>query len=171
MNFLELSMQRCSARSYEQKFVEEAKVQQLLNAAWVAPTAANRQPQKVLVLNNSQALEKVSKSANCHGAPLVMVVLADKEIAWVRPFDKKSMVDVDATIVADHIIMQAEDLGLSSCWITFFNPNILKEEFAIPDNLEPVTIISLGYSNIEKDSERHIRTRKPLASMIFYNQF
>jgi len=170
-DFLSLSKQRISVRKYEQKPVEEEKIKQLLTVAWLAPTAANLQPQKILVLNNAQSLVKVNKSANCHGAPLVMIVLADKTSAWVRPYDKKSMVDIDATIVADHIVMQAEDLGLSSCWITYFDPNILKQEFSIPSNLEAVAIISLGYSNVIKNTERHIRTRKPIDSMIFYNNF
>ncbi len=115
MDFLNLSKQRCSVRKYQQSEVEESKIEQLLNVAWVAPTAANCQPQRILVLNNDQSLAKVNKSANCHSAPLVMIVLVDKTSAWVRPFDRKSMTDIDATIVADHIIMQAEDLGLSSC--------------------------------------------------------
>ncbi len=171
MDFSNLAKQRCSVRGYEQKKVEESKIEDLLNAGRLAPTAANKQPQKILVLDKCESLAKVNKSANCHGAPLVMIVLADKETAWVRPFDKKSMVDIDGSIVADHIVMQAEDLGLSSCWITFFDPCILKEAFAIPDNLEPVAIITLGYSSVMKDAERHIRTRNPLESMVFYNQF
>jgi len=171
MDFLSLSKQRCSARTYEPRQIEEAKIEQLLHAAWVAPTAANRQPQKVLILNTDTSLSKVGKATKYHNSPLVMIVLADKTSSYVRPNDGKSMVDIDATIVADHIIMQAEDLGLSSCWITHFDPPILKEEFNIPDNLEPVVVISLGYSNIVKNSERHITTRKPIDQMVFYNQF
>ena len=171
MKFSDLAKQRCSVRTYEAKPVEEVVIQHLLKSARVAPTAANLQPQKILVLNTAQSLSKVNKSASCHGAPLVMVVLADKNTAWVRPFDRKSMVDIDATIVADHIVMQAEDLGLSSCWITYFDPKILRKEFSIPNELEAVAIISLGYSDTAKNPERHSGMRNSIDTMVFYNHF
>lgn len=171
MNFSNLSKQRCSIRTYEQKPVEESIIKQLLNAAWVAPTAANRQPQKILVLNNGESLSKVNKSANCHDAPLVMIVLASKNTSWVRPFDGKSMMDIDGTIVADHIVMQAEDLGLSSCWITYFDPEILRKEFVIPTELDAVAVISLGYSDSVKNPARHNDMRNSIDTMVFYNHF
>ncbi len=172
MDFLTLAKQRCSVRKYKTTKVEEEKLQKILEAAHVAPTAANMQPQKLLIIKSESALSKLSKGVGFHDAPLAIIVCADHNSAWVRPFDKKHMVDIDGTIVADHIVMEAEDLGLSTCWLTYFDPKVICAEFNIPSNLEPVAIISIGYADGDKDSsERHAKTRNPLDSMVVYDSF
>lgn len=81
-------------------------------------------------------------------------------------------VSVDATIVADHIVLEAENLGLSSCWLTYFDPEIIRNEFNIPSNLEPIAIIALGYADTEKASpDRHSKDRKALESLVCYETF
>ena len=112
------------------------------------------------------------KGVNYHGAPLAIIVCGDHSDVFVRPFDKKDMVSVDATIVADHIVLEAEDLGLSSCWLTYFDPEIIRNEFNIPSNLEPIAIIALGYADTEKASpDRHSKDRKALESLVCYETF
>jgi ubiquinone/menaquinone biosynthesis C-methylase UbiE/nitroreductase len=171
-NFLELAKSRYSVRKYQNRAVETEKLTALLEAGRVAPTAANLQPCIFLVLNDKQAIEKLALACNPHGAPLAIVVCADKNIAWVRPFDKASMIEVDSTIAADHIMMCAQDLGLSSCWITYFNPVIVRKAFNIPDNLVPVNILAIGYGNDKsQSSDRHTQTRKPLNSIVKYTTF
>ena len=172
MEFLELAKQRCSVRTYQNRSVEQDKVDKILQAGRVAPTAANLQPNMFLVLNDEQSLNKLAKGSNPHGAPLAIIVCADMNIAWVRPFDKASMVEIDAAIATDHMMLQAEDLGLGSCWLTCFNPIVIKEEFNIPDNIVPVNILVIGYADGETASpERHSSTRKPLDSMVLYKSF
>ena len=81
-------------------------------------------------------------------------------------------VSVDATIVADHIVLEAENLGPSSCWLTYFDPEIIRNEFNIPSNLEPIAIIALGYADTEKASpDRHSKDRKALESLVCYETF
>ena len=102
----------------------------------------------------------------------VLLVCGDHSDVFVRPFDKKDMVSVDATIVADHIVLEAENLGLSSCWLTYFDPEIIRNEFNIPSNLEPIAIIALGYADTEKASpDRHSKDRKALESLVCYETF
>ena len=133
----------------------------ILEAARIAPTAANAQSQRLLVISSQEAKEKLSKGVNYHGAPLAIIVCGDHSDVFVRPFDKKDMVSVDATIVADHIVLEAEDLGLSSCWLTYFDPEIIRNEFNIPSNLEPIAIIAVGYADTEKASpDRHSKDRE-----------
>jgi len=140
--------------------VEKEKLDKLLETARIAPTAANCQSHRLMVINTKEGLNKLSSGVNFHGAPLVIIVCGDHNEAFVRPFDGKDMVDIDATIVADHIILEAEDLSLSSCWLTYFEPNIIRKTFNIPDNLEPIEIISLGYAAKAKASpNRHSNTR------------
>ncbi len=118
MDFLSLAKQRCSVRKYKVDAVEKDKLDKILEAARIAPTAANIQSQRLLVINSNEGLKKLSRGVNYHGAPLAIIVCGDHSNVFVRPFDKKDMVSVDATIVADHIVLEAEDLGLSSCWLT-----------------------------------------------------
>lgn len=167
-----MAKQRCSVRNYEAKEVEEGKLEKILEAARVAPTAANQQSQRILVVKSEEGLKKLSKGVNFHGAPLAMIVCGDHEEVFVRPFDQKDMVEVDATIVADHMVMEAEDLGLSSCWLTYFNPSVIREEFHIPDRLEPIAILAFGYAAGPKASpERHGKERKGLDEIVLYESF
>ena len=172
MEFLALAKQRCSVRGYKDVEVEKEKLDKILEAAQVAPTAANMQPQRLLVVKRREGLEKLSKVVNFHGAPLAIIVCGDHSDVFVRPFDKKSMVDIDAAIVADHMVLEAEDLGLSTCWLTYFEPTVVRQEFNIPDNLEPVAIIAIGYAAGEKASaDRHQVDRKSLESITVYETF
>jgi nitroreductase len=172
LSFLELAKSRYSVRKYQNKAVETEKLITLLEAGRIAPTAANQQPCVFLVLNDKEAIEKLTHACNPHGAPLAIIVCADKNTAWIRPFDKASMVEVDSTIAADHIMMCAQDLGLSSCWITYFNPAIVRKDFNIPDNLVPVNILAIGYGDDKpQSSERHEHTRKPLNNIVKYSTF
>lgn len=172
MNFLELAKKRYSVRDYQQKPVEEEKLNMIMEAGRVSPTAANQQPNHFLVLTESEDLKKLEKGANPHGAPLAIIVCADKNSAWVRPFDNTSMVDIDASIATDHMMMCAEDLGLGSCWITYFDPMIIRKEFNIPENLIPINILVIGYPDGKlASSTRHSTTRKPLTNIVQYKSF
>lgn len=172
MEFLALAKQRCSVRKYKQDVVEKEKLEQILEAAHVAPTAANMQSHRLLVVNSKESLQKLSKGVNFHNAPLAIIVCGDHSEVFVRPFDKQDMVMVDAAIVADHIVLEAEDLGLSSCWLTYFEPSIIRKEFNIPNNLEPVAIIALGYADGAKASpDRHARDRKAIEEFVYYESF
>jgi len=170
-SFLDLAKNRYSVRKYENRAIEAEKLTAILEAGRIAPTAANKQPCVFLVLKG-ESIEKLSKACTPHGAPLAIVVCADQNTAWVRPFDKASMVEIDSSIAADHIMMCAQDLGLSSCWITYFDPKIVRTEFNIPDNLIPINILVIGYGADEPQSpDRHTQTRKPLDSIVKYSSF
>lgn len=173
MNTLDLLKRRYSVREYKTDAVEQMKLDTILEAARVAPTAANQQPIQLLVVNTKVGMEKLSNATNPHGAPMAIIVCANKDVAWIRPFDNHSMVDIDATIAADHMMLCAGDLGLSTCWLTYFQPNVLRREFNIPDSLIPVNILVIGYSADPKpqSSERHSRTRKPLNELVAYGTF
>ena len=172
MSFLELAKTRYSVRKYQKKAVETEKLTAILEAGRVAPTAANKQPCLFIVLNDNEALGKLSKACSSHDAPLVIIICADKNIAWVRPFDKASMVEVDSSIAADHMMLCAQDLGLSSCWITYFDPAIVRKEFSIPDNVVPVNILAIVYSGeVPQSPERHKQTRKQLSSIVKFSSF
>ena len=117
MELLEIAKKRFSVRSYTNQKVEPEKLNKILEAAHVAPTAANLQPIRLIVAQSEEALAKIGMAANIYGAPLAIIVCADHDKAWVRPFDKKQTGDIDASILTDHMMFQATELGLGSVWV------------------------------------------------------
>lgn len=172
MNFLDLAKKRYSVRNYLSKPVEKEKVNMILEAGRVAPTAVNKQPNRFLVLDDAEALEKLAKGANSHGASLAVIVCSDKNSVWIRPFDQAPMCDIDASIATDHMMMCAEDLGLGSCWITYFDPAVVRAEFNIPEHLIPINVLAIGYAAGDPASAaRHSTMRKPLNNIVRYKSF
>ena len=171
MDFIELAKKRYSARSYTDRQVEKEKLDRILEAAHVAPTAANRQPVRILVVQSAEGIEKVGKAANIHGARCALIIMTDTDKVWQRSYDDKKTTDIDASILTDHMMLEAADLGLGSVWICKFDPAVLKEEFDIPDNLVPVNILALGYAACEPaDPERHSQKRVPVEEITFYEK-
>ena len=171
MNFLDNAKKRYSVRSYKSQKVEQEKLDLILEAARVAPTAANLQPVRLIVVQEKQGLAKIEKAANIYNAPLAVIVCADHSTAWTRPFDKKQTGDIDASILTDHMMLQASELGLGTVWVCYFKPDILSQEFNLPENLEPVNILVIGYADEEPaDPDRHGKTRIPLDTLVAYEK-
>ncbi len=169
MEFLELAKTRSSVRKYQSKKVEKEKLDRILEAAHVAPTAANFQPARLIVVQEQAGLAKIAKAAKIFNAPLAIIVCADHSKAWKRPFDGKVTTDIDASIITDHMMLEATDLGLGSVWVCYFKSDVLKEEFSIPDHLEAVNILVIGYSDEQPaDKNRHDSKRIPLNELVCY---
>ena len=172
MNFLDIAKTRYSVRSYKDKRVEKEKLEQILEAAHVAPTAANLQPVRLLVVQEKEGLDKIGKAANIFNAPLAIIVCSDHAIAWKRSFDNKQTTDIDASIITDHMMLEATELGLGTVWVCSFKSDIIKKEFALPDTLEPINILVIGYADEEPmPSDRHSEKRIPLSQLVFYEKF
>ena len=171
MNFLEIAKSRYSVRSYTEQKVEPEKLEKILQAAHVAPTAANLQPIRLIVVQSDEGLAKIGKAANIYHAPLAVIVCSSHSKAWTRPFDNKQTVDIDASILTDHMMLEATELGLGSVWICYFKADIIKKEFNLPDDLEPINILAIGYANEESaDPERHKTQRIPLNELVHYEK-
>lgn len=171
MEFLEIAKKRYSVRCYTDRKVETEKLDKILQAAHVAPTAANLQPVHLIVVQSKEGLEKIGKCANIFDAPLAVIVCADHDKAWVRPLDKKQTCDIDASILTDHMMIEATELGLGSVWIGNFAPDIIREDFGLTDTLEPVNILAIGYSDEgDADPERHSQTRIPIKELVSYEK-
>lgn len=172
MNFLELAKKRYSVRAYTKQAVEKDKLDQILEAGRVAPTGANMQPQRLIVVQSEEGLKKLGKATNIYNAPLAIIVCSDTTETWTRPFDQKKLTDTDASIVTDHMMLAATDLGLGSVWVCYFKPDVIKAEFNLPDNLEPVNILVIGYADTTSEKEqtacRHSATRKALSDTVFF---
>ncbi len=171
MSFLEVAKSRYSVRNYTSQKVEKEKLEKILLAAHVAPTAANSQPVRLIVVQEAEGLNKIEKAANIYEAPLVIIVCCEHTKAWTRPFDRKQTVDIDASILTDHMMIEATELGLGSVWVCYFKPDVIKKEFKLPDTLEPINILAIGYSNEDPaDPERHATQRISLNELVHYEK-
>lgn len=169
MDFLNLVKSRYSVRCYTGRKVEKEKLDKILEAAHAAPTAANLQPVHLIVVQEADGLSKIGKAADIYHAPLAIIVCGDHSKAWKRPFDGKKTVDIDASILTDHMMLEAVEQGLGTVWICYFKPDILKREFKLPEELEPINILAIGYSDESPASpERHSETRIPMRTLVSY---
>ncbi len=145
---------------------------QILEAGRVAPTGANRQPQRLVVIESKEGMERLGRCTRDFGAPLAILVCADTEEVWQRKYDGKQIADIDATIITDHMMLQAASLGLDTLWICMFKPESVREEFGLPANVVPVNILLIGYGDGEPASpDRHDTTRKPLEQTVVWEKF
>ena len=169
MDFLKLVRARYSVRQYQNRPVEPEKVEQLLEAAQAAPTAANCQPVRLLVVETPDGRRRLAGAAELYGAPLAVVVCADRSRAWKRPFDGKQTTDIDASILTDHMMLAATDLGLGRVWICRFDPTVIREEFGLPETLVPVNILAVGHPAGElKSPDRHATERIPTSELVIH---
>ena len=135
MDFLELAKNRFSLRKFSDKKVEKEKIDYILAAMQAAPTAVNFQPQRILVLTDEKELEKVSKCTKfAFNPPLNFLVCYDKETSWTRGNDGHDEGEIDAAIVATHMMLAAKSVGLGTTWVGSFNPKDVKEQFNLPEN-------------------------------------
>ena len=161
MNFIELATDRFSVREFSSRPVEDEKIEKILDAAKVAPTAVNYQPQKLYVIKSTEAMEKLAGCRNIFGAPLAVIICYDDTLSWKNSRDNgHDSGEVDASIVTTHMMLQAWELGIGSCWIGAFNPREISEAFGIPANEHPVAILPLGYpADGCKPSDLHMAYR------------
>jgi len=172
MNFKELAAARYSLRKFSDKPIEKEVLDTVLESARLSPTAANFQPQRILVVNDENVLEKLRECTPYHfNAKTVLVVCYDKSKAWVRDEDDKNYGEVDASIVAAHIMLQAADIGLGTTFVGVFDEEPLKEKLDIPENFVPIGIIPIGYPR-EDARPAHFHTKRlPIEETVFYNKF
>ncbi|GHS99288.1 nitroreductase [Synergistales bacterium] len=167
MNFQEVLDKRYSVRNFEDTPLESEKLASILEAARIAPTAGNKQPQRILVVRKPEELEKIDLCTPCrYGAPTVLIVCYDKTVCWVRPFDGENSGQVDDSIVGTYIMLKAESLGVGSVWVMKFDPAKTVEQFKLPENIVPVAMLVLGYATKDAEpAERHSQ-RFPIEQML-----
>ena len=146
MDFLELAKNRYSVRKFKKESIDDSVINQILEAAMVAPTACNNQPIKIYVSKSEESKNKIHKCTGSHFyAPLFMVVCYDNTQCWKRSFDGKTSGEIDASIVATHIMLEAYSLGVGSTWVMNFNPSMLVKELNMPSNIIPTVLLPIGY--------------------------
>jgi nitroreductase len=169
VEFLEVLRGRESVRSYDpERPVPQDVLSRVLEAGRIAPSAANRQPWKFLLVSSPAALERVR---TCYGqpwfrdAPHVLVVKGNREQAWKRARDGYVSIETDLTIAMDHMILAAENEGLGTCWIAAFDPHALRQALALGSDEVVFAITPVGYPR-PGYSKRAAKARKPLDEVV-----
>ncbi len=167
MEFKEVVAKRYSCKKYSDKKVEKEKLEAILEAGRLAPTAKNLQEQHVYVLQSEEALAKLDSVCPCrYGAPTVLVVAFDKNNVFVYPGEKRDSGVEDASIVATHMILAAADEGVDSCWINYFDPDKLSEALGLPENEEILMVMDLGYAAEGSGPLDNHNSRKDLSETV-----
>ena len=172
MEYEKLIAERYSVRNFKPEHLPEEYISKILAAAHVAPTGCNYQPQRILVLNTDESMEKLKKCTKCHfDAPSAMLVCYNEDESWTRRYDGAKSAPVDAAIVATHMMLEAHNIGVGCCWVMYFDPSELKTEFNIPDNVTPLALLVMGFpSDTSSPIELHSEFR-PLEDTVVYEQF
>lgn len=146
MDFLSVLQRRYSCRAFSPSPVEQEKVDRILEAGRIAPTAVNKQPVHVWAVSNPDTLEAIKGvTRSNYGAPLLLIVGCRPADAWVRRYDGKNGAEVDASIVATYLMLAAENEGLSTLWVGSFDPALLSSLLPGTDGYELVAMINVGY--------------------------
>ncbi len=169
MDLFETIETRYSVRGYKPDPVDDNLLRRVLEAARQAPTAANRQPFRIVVMHTDGRADDL---ARIYGrpwltqAPLVLAMVAVPGEAW-RRMDGKPYDEVDATIAMDHLVLAATALGLGTCWIAAFDPAAARDVLGLPDDVEPIAFTPLGYPDKPPTSTG----RKPLKELVKYERW
>ena len=169
MEFKEVIRKRYSCKKYSDRQVEKEKLDAILEAGRLAPTAKNLQEQRIYVLQSAQALAKVDSVTPCrYGAPTVLVVAFDKNNVFTYPGEKRDSGVEDASIVATHMILAAADEGVDSCWLNFLDPEKTAEVLGLPENEEVLMLLDLGYAAEGAGPLANHEKRKALSETVSY---
>lgn len=172
MDFLELAKRRCTTRGFTDKKIDKDDLNRILSAGRVAPTACNKQPQRIIVVQQPDNILRVQRAYQTFCSQCILIVCQDKRSPLIRPFDGKCSGDLDIGIICDHIMLAARELNIGSVMVGLFDPKIIRKEFNIPEYIEPTALLILGYPEEGFLSpERHITERKPLEDTVMYESY
>lgn len=160
MEFTKVIMDRSSVRKFCNRKPSKEQLMQILEAGRLAPTAYNKQPQKIYVLETEMSLEKMDKVHPCrYGAPIVLLVCADTAIAGPSA-------EIDGTIVATHMLLAAYNAGVDSVWAGVLKRDETGKIFNLPETVLPICFIDLGFQVTDNRVNLSLAKRNPLESMV-----
>lgn len=172
MDFLTLAADRYSVRKFKNEHLKKDVIDKILKAGHLAPTGCNFQPQRILVINTDESVEKLKKCTKCHfDAPTAMLVCYNKAESWVRKYDGALSAPVDASIVTTHMMLMAHSIGVGSTWVMHFDPFAMRETFNIPENFEPVALLVMGYPADDAAPINLHSEFRPLDEIVSYDTF
>lgn len=169
MDFSELIAKRYSCKKYGSRPLEAEKLEKILQAGRLAPTAKNLQEQHIYVVQSAEGLAKIDRLTPCrYGAPVVLAVAFDKNNVFTYPGGKRNSGAEDAAIVATHLMLAAANEGVDSCWLNFFDPDLAARALELPENEEVLMLLDLGYAAEGAGPLPNHSSRKALSETVSY---
>lgn len=168
MNFLDLAQSRYSVRSFSDQPIEQEKMDAILKAAQLAPTAVNYQPQMIYVIKSPEALAKAKEVTHyVFNAPVVFLLCVDEQKVWQSRWEEGyNTGDMDVSIVCTHMMMEAWELGIGSVWVRGFDSRVAKDVFNLPEHIRPVCILPVGYPDENSKPSKMHDTTKDLSEFV-----
>lgn len=169
MDFKDVVKNRYSCKRYDGRKVEQDKLDAILEAGRLAPTAKNLQEQHIYVIQSDEALAKIDKVTPCrYNAGTCLIVAFDKNNVYTYPNSSRESGVEDAAIVATHLMLAAANEGVDSCWLNCIDIDAIKTEFNLPDNEEVLMILDLGYAAEGAGPLANHGSRKPVSETVSY---
>ncbi len=171
MNFFELAKNRYSERNFDSRPIEQEKLDKILEAGRIVPTACNYQPQRFYVIRSEAGMKKLKNVTNfIYNAPMMILVCYDLRDVWTitsdRYYKNYNSGEQDASIAATTMMYEAEELGIHSIWVRGFDSKTVVEEYNLPEYIIPVMLLGLGYPS-EKSKAHFFHTqRKPIENFV-----
>ncbi len=165
MEFEEVITKRESVRKFDGKKPSKEQLNKILEAGRLAPTAMNKQPQRVFVLDSDEALKKMDKVTSFrYGAKQALLICVDTEVEVT--LQGESHPEIDGAIVATHMLLEAFNVGVDTVWLGIFNGKDVKKEFNLSDNLLPICFIDLGFRASDYLGNPMHNKRNPIEDMV-----
>ncbi len=172
ISFDKLAEIRYSVRRFTDKHLEQEVIDKILAAAHLAPTGCNYQPQRILVCNTDESIENLRKCSISHyNAPTAMLICYNKDEVWTRKYDGKTCGVSDACIVTTYMMLEATALGVGTTWVMNFDPFAMRETFSIPENIEPVALLIMGYPAPDATPLHLHNEFRPIEDVVKYDTF
>lgn len=165
-SFLHLVKARYSVRNYTAQPVEQEKLDYIMECVRLAPSAVNFQPWRFYIVQSAEAkslLQQCYTREWFATAPLYIMACADHTQSWKRRHDGKDHADVDVSIAVEHLCLAATEQGLGTCWVCAFDASLCKSLFGLPEHIEPVALIPIGYPADEVKE----KSRKAMEEIVF----
>ncbi len=167
MDFEEVIKKRTSVRKFSDKKLETDKLDKILEAGRLAPTAKNNQPIKIYVIESEDEIAKIDKASKCrYGAKTVLIVCGNKDEAYHK--GNYTTAEMDSCIIATHMMLEATNLDVDSIWVESFDEEILREEFSIPNEYTPFLLMPLGYKTQDCPMNPLHDKRKSIEELVEY---
>lgn len=168
MEFEKVIKERYSVRRYKPDRITDEQLNIILEAGMVAPTGCNYQPQRIYVLKSDEAIAKIRTLSRCaFDAPVVLIIALNDDEDWKSPLEAGCRAGIqDVSIVADHMMLAAWNIGVGSCWVNYFKPSEVKAAFNLPGNETPVLLLTLGYPAEDAEPLKLHDTSRPMDEVV-----
>lgn len=173
MDFIKLAKDRYSVRKFSDRPVTQEEIDLIIQSGLSAPTGKNLQPQRILVLNTQESMDKLRPCTKCHfGAPAALLICYDKNDCWIREaYDKKDTGEIDVTIVATQMMLQMTAMGMGSTFVMYFDPDMVEKAFEIPENYQLSSILVFGHPAEDSAPIALHEACDAVENMVFYDKF